>query len=61
MKIEIELRSQDAWLKRKTEADIESGDINNIVRKLLMQHYHGERKVKYVTDMDGTRTPYMEP
>ena len=61
MKIEIELRPQDAWLKRKTEADIESGDINNIVRKLLMQHYRGERKVKYVTDMDGTRTPYMEP
>lgn len=39
MKIEIELRPQDAWLKRKTEADIESGDINNIVRKLLRQHY----------------------
>lgn len=39
MKIEIELRPQDAWLKRKTEADIESGEINNVVRKLLRKHY----------------------
>lgn len=60
VKVEIQ---NDVWLASKIAEDFEEGRLSPLIVRLLKDHYRrdDEQKVRYVTDMDGTRTPYVEP